>query len=70
MGKIITVSVPEWVDEKKFREALKKALLESSPSKMSVEEIRKILGVTELREDVEVSEDVRKKEKRRLEWLY
>lgn len=64
MGKVITISVPDWVDEKKFKEAFMRALLESSPEKMNIEEIRRLLDVKETSENVEVPEgieEIRKK---------
>jgi len=72
MGKIITLSVPEWVDEKRFKEAFMRALLESTPERMSVEELRKLLGIEETEDEIEVPkeiENVRKKDKERIKWL-
>ena len=72
MGKVITISVPEWVDEKKFKDAFIRALIESSPEKISIEELRKVLGISETGEEVEIPpeiENIREKERRRLKWL-
>jgi hypothetical protein len=72
MGKVITVSVPDWVDEKKFREAFLRALLESSPEKMSIDELRKLMGISETEESIEIPteiEGIREKDKGRLKWL-
>lgn len=72
MGKVITITVPEWVDEKRFKEAFMRALLESSPEKMNIEEIRRLLDIKETSENVEVPEgieEIRKKDKGRLKWL-
>ena len=70
MSKVVTIRVPEWVDEKKLREIINKALAEISPRIMSIDKLREILGVEELEE--EISEDVyiREKEKGRIKWLY
>ena len=70
MSKVVTIRVPEWVDEKKLREIINKALAEISPRIMSIDKLREILGVEELEE--EISEDVyiREKEKERIKWLY
>ncbi|ASJ01918.1 hypothetical protein A3L09_00900 [Thermococcus profundus] len=72
MGKVITVSVPDWVDERKFREAFLRALLESSPEKVSIDELRKLMGISETEESIEIPAEIgriREKDKRRLEWL-
>jgi len=72
MGKIITLSVPDWVDEKKFKEAFMRALLESTPERMSAEELRKLLGIKETEDEIEVPEGVknlRKKDRERVKWL-
>ncbi|NJF25032.1 hypothetical protein [Thermococcus sp. Bubb.Bath] len=60
MGKVITVSVPDWVDEKKFREAFLWALLESSPEKVSVDELRELIGISETEESVEIPAEIEK----------
>ncbi len=72
MGKVITISVPEWVDEKKFKDAFIRALIESSPGKMSVDELRELIGMSETGEEIEVPqkiENIREKDRRRLKWL-
>ncbi|QDA30630.1 hypothetical protein FH039_01990 [Thermococcus indicus] len=72
MGKIITLSVPDWVDEKRFKEAFMRALLESTPERLSIEELRKLLGIEETEDEIEVPkevENVRKKDKERIKWL-
>ena len=72
MGKIITISVPDWVDEKKFREAFLRALMESSPDKMNIEELRRLMGIFKTEENPEIHpgiEKIREKDKRRLKWL-
>ncbi|WP_258083244.1 hypothetical protein [Thermococcus thermotolerans] len=72
MGKIITLSVPDWVDEKRFKEAFMRALMESTPERLSVEELRKLLGIEETEDEIEVPkevENVRKKDKERIKWL-
>jgi len=72
MGKIITLSVPDWVDEKRFKEAFMRALLESTPERLSVEELRKLLGIEETEDEIEVPEEVenvRKKDRERIKWL-
>ncbi|ASJ08391.1 hypothetical protein A3L11_03750 [Thermococcus siculi] len=72
MGKVITISVPDWVDEKKFREALLRALVESSPNEMSIDELRKLLGISKTEESIEISseiEKIREKDRGRLKWL-
>ncbi len=72
MGKVITISVPEWVDEKKFKDAFIRALIESSPEKISIDELRRLLGISETEEEIEVSpeiEKIREKDRRRLKWL-
>jgi len=72
MGKIITLSVPDWVDEKRFKEAVMRALLESTPERLSAEELRKLLGVEETEDEIEVPkevENVRKEDRERIKWL-
>jgi hypothetical protein len=72
MGKIVTVSVPDWVDERKFKEAFIRALLESTPEKMSVEELRKLLKIEETEDEIEIPkelENIRKKDRERVGWL-
>ncbi len=70
MTRTVSVKVPEWVDEKKFKEALNKALLELPPKKMHIDKLREILNVKELEEDISEKFYVREKEKDRLKWLY
>lgn len=70
MAHTVSVKVPEWVDEKKFKEALNKALLELSPKKMHIDRLREILNVKEVEEDISEGIYVREKEKDRLKWLY
>jgi len=72
MGKFVTISVPEWVDEKKFKDAFMRALIESSPEKLDVDELRELLGISETKENVEVPpeiENIRKRDRGRLRWL-
>ena len=72
MGKVITISVPEWVDEKKFKDAFIRALIESSPEKISMDELRRLLGISETEEEVEIPpeiENIRENDRRRLKWL-
>ncbi|ASJ11605.1 hypothetical protein [Thermococcus thioreducens] len=72
MSKIITLSVPDWVDEKRFKEAFMRALLESTPERLSAEELRKLLGIKETEDEIEVpkeAENVRKKDRERIKWL-
>lgn len=72
MGKIITLSVPDWVDEKRFKEAFMRALLESTPERMTAEELRRLLGIKETEDEIEVPEEVknvRKKDRERIKWL-
>jgi hypothetical protein len=69
MGKVITISVPDWVDERKFREAFLRALMESSPEEMSIDELRKLLGISKTEESIEIPkeiEKIREKDKGRL----
>lgn len=64
----IKLEVPEWIDEEKFAEKLKRIAEKMVyPEKLSAEEVREIFGAFE--EEVEPV-DVRKKEKKRVKWLY
>ena len=71
--KTITIEVPDWIDEKKLREAITKAISEVlSRKEMTIDEIRKILGIRpeNLTEELEVIDvkKLREKEKDRLKW--
>jgi len=70
LSKIVTIRVPEWVDEKKLREIINRALAEISPRIMSIDKLREILGVEELEEEISDDVYVREKEKERIKWLY
>ena len=70
MSKVVTIRVPEWVDEKKLREIINKALAEISPRIMSIDKLREVLGVEELEEEISDDVYVREKEKERIKWLY
>ncbi|NJE09186.1 hypothetical protein E3E31_11760 [Thermococcus sp. M39] len=70
MSKVVTIRVPEWVDEKKLREIINRALAEISPRIMSIDKLREILGVEELEEEISDDVYVREKEKERVKWLY
>lgn len=71
--KTITIEVPDWIDEEKLREAITKAISEVlSQKEMTIDEIRKILGIKpeDLSEELEIVniEKLREKEKDRLKW--
>ena len=70
MSKVVTIRVPEWVDEKKLREIINKALAEISPRIMSIDKLREVLGVEELEEEISDDVYIREKEKERIKWLY
>ena len=70
MSKIVTIRIPEWVDEKKLREIINRALAEISPRIMSIDKLREVLGVEELEEEISDDVYVREKEKERVKWLY
>jgi len=70
LSKVVTIRVPEWVDEKKLREIINRALGEISPRIMSIDRLREILGVEELEEEISDDVYVREKEKERIKWLY
>jgi len=70
LGKVITITVPEWVDEKRLREIINRALAEISPRIMSIDKLREILGVKELKEEISDDVYVREKEKERVKWSY
>jgi len=75
MSKQIIIDVPEWVDEEKLRKAIIQAISQAIYSKeLSIEEVRKMLRIKpeDLTEELEVEEveELRKKEKERLKWLY
>ncbi|AMM54029.1 hypothetical protein TQ32_05745 [Pyrococcus kukulkanii] len=72
LSKVITIEVPDWVDEKKLKEAINRALAEISPKVMSIDKLREMLGITEDELEDEISHDfyVRNKEKERIKWLY
>ncbi|ASJ01590.1 hypothetical protein [Thermococcus gorgonarius] len=72
MSKIVTISVPDWVNEKKFKEAFMRALLESTPESMSADEVRRLLGIKEVEEEIDVPKElewIREKDRERLKWL-
>lgn len=71
--KTITIEVPDWIDEEKLRDAITKAISEVlSRKEMTIDEIRKILGIKpeDLSEELEVIDvkKLREKEKDRLKW--
>ena len=72
MSKVITIEVPDWVDEKKLKEVINRALAEISPKVMSIDKLREMLGITEDELEDEILQDfyVRNKEKERIKWLY
>ncbi|MFA4647423.1 hypothetical protein P8X24_09275 [Pyrococcus kukulkanii] len=72
MSKVITIEVPDWVDEKKLKEVINRALAEISPKVMSINKLREMLGITEDELEDEILQDfyVRNKEKERIKWLY
>ncbi|HII61005.1 hypothetical protein [Pyrococcus horikoshii] len=70
MSKVVTIRVPEWVDEEKLREIINMALAEISPRIMSINKLREILGVEEVEEEISDDVYVREKEKERVKWLY
>jgi len=70
LSKVVTIRVPEWVDEKKLREIINRALAEISPRIMSIDKLREVLGVEELEEEISDDVYVREKEKERVKWLY
>ena len=54
--KTITRNVPEWIDEEKLRDAIIKAIEKSlSRKRITIDELRKILGIKpeDLSEDLE-----------------
>ena len=64
----IKLEVPEWIDEEKFAEKLKRIAEKIVyPEKLSAEEVREIFGTFE--EEIEPV-NVREKEKERIKWLY
>jgi len=70
LSKVVTIRVPEWVDEEKLREIINMALAEISPRIMSINKLREILGVEEVEEEISDDVYVREKEKERVKWLY
>jgi len=72
LSKVITIEVPDWVDEKKLKEVINRALAEISPKVMSIDKLREMLGITEDELEDEILQDfyVRNKEKERIKWLY
>ena len=70
LSKVVSIRVPEWVDEKKLREIINRALAEISPRIMSIDKLREVLGVEELEEEISDDVYVREKEKERVKWLY
>ena len=72
MSKVITIEVPDWVNEKKLKEVINRALAEISPKVMSIDKLREMLGITEDELEDEILQDfyVRNKEKERIKWLY
>ena len=64
----IKLEVPEWIDEEKIAEKLKRIAEKMVyPEKLSAEEVKEIFGTFE--EEVEPV-NVREKEKERIKWLY
>ncbi len=72
MTKTISIKIPEWIDEKKLKDAIIEAISKVTHSKeISIEEFRKILKIKpeELKENIEIEIDIksiREKEKKRL----
>ena len=65
--KGVWVEVPDWVDEELVRKKVKE--IAYSLSYVPVDYLRKRLGVTELKEDISISESIvglREKERRRI----
>ena len=65
--KRVWVEVPDWVDEELLRKKVKE--MAYSLSYVPVDYLRKRLGVTELKEDISISESIvglREKERRRI----
>jgi len=73
MVKTITIQIPDWMDEEKLRKAILQAVSQAT-KELSIEEVRKMLGIKseDLTEELEVEdvEELRKREKGRLKWLY
>lgn len=64
----IKLEVPEWIDEEKIAEKLKRIAEKIVyPENLSAEEVKEIFGTFE--EEI-APVDVRKKEKKRIKWLY
>ena len=65
--KRVWVEVPDWVDEELLRKKVKE--MAYSLSYVPVDYLRRRLGVTELKEDISISESIvglREKERRRI----
>jgi len=65
--KRVWVEVPDWVDEELLRKKVKE--MTYSLSYVPVDYLRKRLGITELKEDISISESIvglREKERRRI----
>ena len=65
--KRVWVEVPDWVDEELVRKKVKE--IAYSLSYVPVDYLRKKLGITELKEDISISESIvelREKERRRI----
>ncbi len=71
MPKQIVIEIPEWIDEEKFRKAIAQAISQVT-KELSVEEVRRMLGIgpEDLTEElgVEGVENLRERERSRLEW--
>jgi len=65
--KRVWIEVPDWVDEELVRKKVKE--IAYSLSYVPVDYLRKKLGITELKEDISISESIvelREKERRRI----
>ena len=65
--KRVWVEVPDWVDEELLRKKVKE--MAYSLSYVPVDYLRRRLGITELKEDISISESIvglREKERRRI----
>ena len=65
--KRVWVEVPDWVDEELLRKKVKE--IAYSLSYVPVDYLRRRLGITELKEDISISESIvglREKERRRI----
>ena len=68
MGKTITIEVPDWVSKEDVERLVR--IVYGERSRISAEELRKMLGI-EPRDKVDVpSMNVREKDRERIRWLY